>query len=594
MKFKNKYLAVLVITCTFVMGCDDFKFGANFLEKPTEGEMDINKVFSKKIYAEQVLAQVYHTLPDYLPHKNRLTWGMVEGHTDLADVTKSGGTAYHSATLTSSNAEAGIYSMSYDEEHGEGSATYALRLGNIFLENIDRVADMTEDEKNIRKGEAKMIMAFHYVQIFRNLGGMPWIDRSYLQDDDLNFTRMTIEQAVTNTCKLIDEAVAVLPWSVESKDDGRMTKAAGLALKSRLLLFAASPLYNNIEPYKAGEAADKLYVWWGNYDINRWQAALDAGLEFITANKANGFYQLVDTGNPREDFNNGYFTRYNKEVLIAGHRWTIHDINAKAVSQVRYGAGTPTLNYVDMFQMKDGTDFSWDNATHKANPFFNGAGEMVRDPRLYETFIVNQDKFWGREAEIYDGGREGATGVPNWRWGNKGYSGIGIRKLVQDGLNDLQSQYYQCPLLRLPEVYLNIAEAMNELGKATQPDAHGRDAYDYVNLVRARVDMPDLDQARITQGDKLRDAIFRERALEFGYEEIRYYDITRWKKIEWLKIPLRKLHTTKSGSTYTHNVIEGMVNDRIWVDKWDDKYYLVPIPLKEINKKYGLVQNPGW
>ena len=212
---------------------------------------------------------------------------------------------------------------------------------------------------------------------------------------------------VDKVCGLIDEAAEMLPWKVEAIDDGRMTKAGMMALKVRFLLFAASPLFNSDQPFKDGEASNLHYTWWGNYDKSRWQKALDAGLAFLRENQKNGnFYKLADTGNPRKDFWDGYFTRYNQEILICSHRYTKWNVNSKSVSQIRYGAGQPTMNYVNMFQMKDGSEFDWNNPVHAKYPFFDADGNMVRDPRLYETVIVNQDKILGRKAEIYWGGRD--------------------------------------------------------------------------------------------------------------------------------------------------------------------------------------------
>ena len=588
-------------------GCDDFKFGNDFLEKPLGEGMNIDSVYAKKVYAEQALAQVYHSLPDFQPHNNRLGWATLESITDLADCCKSGGTLYHNGGLTSGNSLFGAYSMLYNETNGEFSASYGIRQAYIFLENVDRVPDMTDEEKRIRKGEAKMIIAYHYVQMLRNLGGMPWIDHAYKPEDDVRMTRMTVEESVKKICGLIDEAASMLPWGVDAADDGRMTAAGALALKARLLLFVASPLFNNDKPYRDGEAAALHYVWYGNYAKSRWQDALDAGLSFLRKNKENGdLYKLVSTGNPRKDFCSGYFDRYNQEVLITSHRWIKWDLNSNAISQIRYLVCTPTLNYADMFPMKNGEDFDWNNPEHRARPFFNAKGETVRDPRLYETLIVTGDKFWGRKAEIYQGGREQAAFMgsgQNWRWASMGYSGIAQRKHTQDHLNELQNKFYQCPLMRLPEIYLSIAEAMNELGKAEVKDEFGRDAYDYVKLVRDRVGMPGFDRTKITPGVALREALLRERALEFGYEEVRYYDINRWMHKDYLEVPLRRLETYPDPSDKTtdaakrlfkYEIKTGMVEKRVWIEKWDNRYYLCPIPLDEINKKYGLVQNPGW
>ena len=278
---------------------------------------------------------------------------------------------------------------------------------------------------------------------------------------------------------------------------------------------------------------------------------------------------------------------------------------------ITYGVGTPLLNYADMFQMKDGSEFSWENEEHRNYPFFDRDGNEVRDPRMYETLIVNGDKFDNRKAEIYQGGREAPKhlgNAPHWHWQDQGFSGFGMRKLVLDQAAELNGKFYQCPLLRLPEIYLNIAEAMNELGIATQADKFGRTAYDYVNLVRNRVGMPGLDESEIAPGEPLREAILKERALELGYEEVRYFDITRWKHSDYLtNLTLKRLNIYPDYLTedeankpvnqrhFKYEIIENRMKfPRVWVEKWSDKYYLAPISLKEINKKYGLVQNPGW
>ena len=139
-----------------------------------------------------------------------------------------------------------------------------------------------------------------------------------------------------------------------------------------------------------------------------------------------------------------------------------------------------------------------------------------------------------------------------------------MRKFLRDRSTEVGGKFYSCPLIRLPEIYLNIAEAMSELGKATEKDEFGRDAYDYVNLVRERVKMPALTNQKVASGLPLREAILHERAVEMGFEEVRY---VRDNKI---------------------------ANPRGWIKRWTDRYFLIPIPLDEINKKYGLVQNPGW
>ena len=598
---KKRISIALILSLMGLVSCEDFKFGNDFLEKPVSDEMNIDSVFSKKVYAEQQLAQTYHSLPDFLPLNGRLKWGILEGVTDLCDQ----GDSYHDGSLTSATSSSGAYSLIYNEEHGEMSATYGIRQAYIFLENVDRVPDMTNEEKNIRKGEAMMIIAYHYVDMFRNLGGMPWIDHAYTPEDDMHMERMTIAEAVERISSLIDQAAALLPWTVIANDDGRMTKAGALALKSRLLTFAASPLYNSDQPYRDGEAADKHYVWWGDYQQDRWQAALDAGLAFLRENKAQGdVYQLVDNGDPGDSFFRGYFERWNFEVLIASHRYTQCQREIYPVYLISWGRGRPLLNYADMFQMQDGSEFDWDNPEHRAHPFYTEDKQKVRDPRLYETLWLTGSPFWGRTCEIYRGGREQPKymgGGQDWRWDNQGLTGFAMKKLVLDQYTDYNGRMYQCPLMRLPEIYFNIAEAMNELGIAEQKDEFGRDAYDYVNLVRARVDMPPITSDMVAPGKDLREYILDERAREFGYEEVRYFDIARWMRKDLLEETPRRLEIfpvePKIDGEYrnfTYEIKTDYLNERRWIQYWDNKYYLCPISQEEINKKYGLVQNPGW
>ena len=370
MKHIIKGLALASLLCVGA-GCDDIKFGNAFLEKPLSDEMNMDSVFGNKIYAEQQLAQVYHSLPDHTPINGRLSWHLLEAITDLGTSNKNKGTQYHTGQMTAASADAGAWRMDYGRADGKFSALYGLRQGYIFLENVDRVPDMTEEEKTRRKGEAEMIIAYHNVDIFRNLGGMPWIDHAYKPSDDMKMTRMTIAEAVEKISALIDAAASKLPWDVEANDDGRMTKAGALGLKSRFLTFAASPLFNSDKPYKDGEAAQKQYVWWGDYQQSRWKDALEAGLAFLRENAKNGnVYKLVDNGNPRESFRSGYFDRYNHETLISSHRFNKWNLNSYNVTQTCYGAGLPTMWYCDMFPMKEGSNFSWDNPIHRANPFF--------------------------------------------------------------------------------------------------------------------------------------------------------------------------------------------------------------------------------
>lgn len=577
MKILTKYITFASLVLVLISGCEDFKLGNDFLEKRTSTDVSIDEVYSKKVYAEEALAEVYRSLPEGLPSLGRLKYCMLESITDLADSPKSGGILDYFGFINSATPASQLAYRLDNDDTGRGPCS-GIRKAYQFIENVDRVPDMTTEEKKIRKAEAKLIIAYHNSNMLRYYGGMPWISHSYQPQDNFTTERLTVEEYVNKIVALIDEAAAVLPWSVSAADDGRMTKAAAMALKVRVLLFAASPLLNNDQPYSPGEATDKKYVWYGNKDQTRWQRALDAGLEFMAEKQKNGQYDLVKTGNPRADFQAGYFNRNNGEVLISSRWHTTYNASLMEFTQLKYGVATSNINLIDMFPMADGTDFDWNNPVHAANPFFKN-GKPVRDPRLYETCIINEDAYQGRKAECYVGGREYNVYVMIKN------SGFSIRKFIQD-LTTNVGKFYEWPILRLPEIYLSIAEALNEMDRSVE-------TYPYINMVRQRAGLPDLTPG--LDKNHLREALLRERVLELAYEDVRFFDLTRWKRSDIWKTTYSPmgLTITKTGTTFTYTP-KSVTNKRASALTWDDHFFFHPIPVAEVNKKYGLIQNPGW
>ena len=557
-------------------GCEDFRFGDNFLEKRTSTDVTLAQVYSSKIYAEEALSQVYRSLPAGLPTSGRFASRILEGLTDLNSVGMAGQAIDYGASADASSA-ANTIPYSFFDDNNKRGAISGIRNAYLFIENVDKVPDMTQTEKDIRKAEAKVIIAYHCSDMFRFFGAMPWIGRSYTPTDNFNTERCTVAAYVDSIVGLLDKAAAVLTWSVSPEEDGRMTKAAAMALKVRVLLFAASPLFNSDQPYLAGEAADKKIVWYGNYDKARWQRVLDAGMDFIQQQSQNGIYKLVNTGNPRKDFLAAFFNRGNNEILISSRWYVTWQTTNYEFPYMRWGMTSSTLNLVDMFPMTDGSDFSWNNPDHAANPFFKN-GIAVRDSRLYETVVINDDQYAGRKAQTYVGGTEYS------RYANK--TGFLCRKFFVDGGLPTVGMYSQFPLLRLPEVYLSIAEALNELDRGTE-------AYPYIKMVRQRVGMPVLNAGmdKVT----LRNAILRENVLEYAYEQVRFFDLNRWKRSDMWKTTARLsgLMITKVGTGFTYQKIP-TPDPRLSYENFNPRLYLEPIPIAEINKKYGLIQNPGW
>ena len=236
-----------------------------------------------------------------------------------------------------------------------------------------------------------------------------------------------------------------------------------------------------------------------------------------------------------------------------------------------------------MFAWDDGTDFDenfdWENPPRQ--PFFDADGTPTREPRLYETCAVPGDTWRdGSVAPVY-------TNHPNYTVG----TGFLQMKFVLNQDSDRAGKPIQWPYLRLPEVMLSYAEAINEYNGG--PDAT---AYKMINDVRARVGLPEIPQG-LSQ-EEFREALIKERALELGYEEVRWFDLVRWGRSQDFTKKLYGLQSTGVGGTltnpesFTFTVTE--LASRNWAINWDTKWYLAAFPQTEVDKGYGIVQNPGW
>lgn len=594
MKKIGKFIS-LGLLAGLTVACEDLKFGTNFLEKPVSDEISIDTVFSSKRYADQALNQFYKSLPDYMPssdgyHAEAL---ILDAFSDIGYTTRL---SWNHGSITSAN-RGSVFPYQLSNGDKMGDPTFGIRKAYIYIENVDKVPDMSDEEKKIRKAEAKVVIGYHYMDMIRYYGAVPWIERAYTADELFQFPRLTLEECVSKTVKLLDEAAEDLPWFTTDAEYGHMTAAAAKAIKFRLLVFVASPLFNHATPYYDGQAASEHLSWYGDYQESRWQAALEAGREFLRINKENGdYYRVENTGNPREDYINGYFTKGNREVVMASFRWGFYTASNKSFRMYDQGYSLPRGSHADMFLWHDGSKFDWNNPEHKAHPFFDENGNPTRDIRLYETLVVNGDKYKGRNAEVYRGGREGyGAGAAEDQKFRYGY---GFRKFIRDKKNEMNKKPYSCPLIRMPELFLYMAEAMNQLGQASVKDEFGMDAYDYLNIVHERAGLPAVVAAEVPAGEVLLEYLLDERAREFGQEDIRHHDMRRYRKgAEWATRPVEELVTTlvhENKSDYHKSEFNYQINVRSEKYLWYDHWYLLPFPVSEINKKYGLIQNPGW
>ena len=630
--------------------CSDLKFGNDFLEKAPGADMTLEQIFSSKLYAERELIGAYASLRTCLTvHSNngnyefqnggnKIGWDNLDTMTDLMQSHCTWGGVIKTYYAGTYNAEAenegsGKFGFLPDQE----GAWTGIRRAWIFINNVDRVPDMTDEEKKVRKGEARMIIALQMHEMLRHFGGVPILDDYATPENEMtaDYSRKTVRQCVDFIVNMCEQAAKELPWTVADADNGRMTAAGALALKARVLQLAARPLFNASTPYLQAQeptAANKasvkedpgLMTWLGSYKQENWQAVADACEDFFKKNTENGdAYRMVmpqtnDAEGYRQAFSTCYADRESPEIIIHTGRAiptysnTYHRFYFGLTDQGQagrgYGGGCVTLNFVDMFTAADGTpsdyrkwlsDHGHDGTVYN-NPFTG------KDPRLYETVLIAGDRYRTRCAETWiDGLEHGSSANP------KCATGFIIRKFLWDYNDEFLNKATNSAYIRLPELYLMYAEALNELGRS-------QEALSWLNKTRTRVGLPEMtlpNAAKLhsgqalpdypecsLKGDKyLREEILDERAREFCFEEVRWFDIAFWKREDLMRKILYGIQITrKSGSFEEDNLVltysdpSKMDQGRIWQDKFSPKWFLSAFPSDEINKGYGLVQNPGW
>ena len=595
-----------------LVACESLKLGDAGLSKaPETSGATIDTLFASLKDADKVLANAYYYLPYGLVSSfdSKMGGDFLESITDHFISNKhsdsdgpnnlyySGGL---SATLTGSYAGGETYRFGSEKDYT------VIRYAWLFLENADRIPNADPALLAQKKAEAKMCMAIAYAHMLRFVGGVPILDHAVVTGEEMKFPRNTFAETVDYIVKLCDEAAPDLPWFVSANEDGRMTRAAALGLKLRILCFAASPTFNSDTKFHS--QADE-YSCYTNYSAARWQAAKAAADEFMRQQLSNGHYALVQATasdptkgmRPRDyrlAYRSGYFDRGSTEVIISIRKSNSGSYHDKHIDvQDDYGSGG-SLNWANKFPWADGTpfpeDFDWENPKNWPEmPFFkrdpNGdltVGSTIlmetRDPRLYENLCVPGD-VWknGVVGPTYDNAKS-----PNVQ---DGCTGFLMMKYVLQQDGDRSTPPHWC-MMRFAEVLLNCAEAYNEADGGPSDKA-----YTWANAVRERVGLPPLAEGM--SKEEFRNALILERELEFGFEEVRWFDMVRWGLKDAFSTPLKKLipHGNKQNNADDFTYTTGdAYPSRKWYTDFDTKWYLTPIPSIEINKGYGMTQNPGW
>jgi len=506
-----------------------------------------------------------------------------------------------------------------------------IRATNVALENL---ASATFDPSLVDrlKGESYFLRAHCHNQLLRYYGGVPIIKSTYaLNTPDFSVPRNTYAECVDAIVGDLDSAALLLNGKTMAL--GRATKEAAMALKSRVLLYAASDLHD-IPTAKtksaliAGFSNPELLGYTSGDRVTRWTTARDAAKAVIDLGE---FGYKLDLTAPSSkdvaiaDYTNVYLSRGGgeKETILAKYYinastddWGSWYVRNQSMNGYHGWTSTePTQNLVDDYEMMDGTKFDWNNPVQAAAPYEN------RDPRFYASIFYDGTKWKPRTTDgagtdpygevqfgTYEVGTAGSattyfgldtrnSSIENWNGTRTGYS---IRKFSNDNMSlvDMNNRQ-QVPsiTIRYTEIVFNYIEALLALGDEAT-------AKTWLNKIRFRAGLP----ATTESGAALVERYRNERNIELLAEEQRFYDARRWmiapetlgQKVRIIvitgKLKPGKTVTTyrysKDNYDYTYRVqnIESGVENR----SWSDKLYFPPIKLDEMNTNKMLIQNPGY
>lgn len=455
----------------------------------------------------------------------------------------------------------------------------AITEVHIYLEKIDKV-DLSDYEYDsnypnmvlqfgLYPYELRFLRAYYYFELARAYGDVPLVLKSLTNEEANNVTRTPVQDVFKFIVKECDEIAEYLPISYRNEpgaEIGRATRGAAMALKARTLLYAASPLFNkdnNQELWHEAAVACK--------DL------LDRASEWgITLSSYSSLW--------------GHNANTNSELILGINRGESNtfEMNNYPVGVENGSSGNcPTQSLVDAYEYKDNGETFGQRHPGEVNVTKENPYEGL-DPRFAMTIVKNGDQWPTNSAqkitlETYEGGFNGA---PKYNATTTGYY---LRKYVDGNCvttyNNPSTQRHTWIVFRLAEMYLDYAEAMyNYYGDADTKGDLGMSANEAINVLRNR---SDIKMPEFTGSAGFMERYRRERMVELAFEDHRFWDVRRW------KIGNSAFASVQGADLKLVNG-DVMLSRKTIARRWDDKYYLFPIPQSEIQKNPKLTQNPGW
>ena len=600
---KAKYF---ILAMLFVIGANSC---SDFLETTPLTEFSETSVFSDPVLVETFINHIYFRLDEPLTDGRNTSNLVDEGHYRG----NAGSLDFNRGRITQDNLPA----VGFRRNRSWDDLYKTIRFCNIFFDNVEKVPFGTNliDGKTMKdrmSGEVHFLRAYLYFYLVGTYGGVPIIDEVYGLDSDFEKARSSFEESVKFIVNECDEAIRLLPENNSGVNFGRATVGAARALKSRVLLYAASDLYNTVVfPEYSNQDLIRYTSVSANDRLTRWQAAKAAARAVIDMNKyalykadpapgdsvAQNLTEIYTSSTTEEDIFFKFFTP------AMSQNYTLY---TSPNGYHGWGTNAPIGNMVDAYEMRDGTKFDWNNPQHAAMPYSN------REPRFYASILFNEAQWVERtsDGKVLDPDNRIQTGTwEEWsptlndmvlRFGldtrkspiedwNGSYTGYYLRKYLDPGISGSDPNILKGTMTwrwsRYGEILLNYAEACLELGEEDE-------AKTYINMIRRRAGLPALTET----GEALRQRYRNERRIELCFEDHRFYDVRRWVigpeayNIQVtqaiIEYKLQPDHTTATIPEVKHQVFE--------TREWDNKAYFLPILRAEMNKNPLLINNPGY
>ena len=465
--------------------------------------------------------------------------------------------------------------------YNTGNCWNGIRYANEFIDNIGVVPVKGFvngiGTRYIWKSEARFLRAYFYFELVKRFGGVPLLGNTvYNINDNLNIPRSSFANCITyivNECTAIQDSLITAPLANPASDNYRATQGAAMALKAKVLLYAASPQFND----PTGSITNAL-VGYTNYDPTRWATAAAAAQAVISL----GSYTLDPV------YQNVFLTQNDPEVIFirtANGTGPSHNVESDNgpigyPAAISNGQTSPTQDLVNAFPMNNGLPITNPASGYDPNNPYNN-----RDPRFYSNILYNGAPWLSTSLQTFEGGQskpdngqqETVTGYYMAKFMANQASGTTYANHDEDWV-----------VFRYAEILLDYAEAENE---SAGPVAA---VYQTLEQLRIRAGITNTSGSYgLTTGmsqAQMRAAIQNERRIEMAFEEERYFDIRRWKIADSvMNVPRMGVSITNSNGTLTYNYIPVLTTKFI-----APKMYLYPIPYTEVLANPNMKQNPGW